>query len=211
MHAPPDHDPIPLLEAFGLAYARNDEAVFGPLADASLTDGKLPIFVIDSGGAGDGYLCSWCAKPALHLDGPSLRSLHTDKTLSIAAHESFHAIHRAYDADEDVWVDESLAEAAMSVNGFFTDQAWLDEFLHATNQAWGPGVDDPRSFDYGAGLLFGTYLWEHGGAELLAAITQEKQNGWVGIDRALGTIGSPPSGSSLSGPPWSPSTGGSGQ
>jgi len=167
-----------------------DEAVFGALPEASLTDGKLPIFVIDSRGAGDGYLCSWCAQPALHLDGPSLRSLHTDTTLSIAAHESFHAIHRAYDADEEVWVDETLAEAAMTVNGFFTDRAWLEEFLQTTNQAWGPGVNDARSFDYGAGLLFGTYLWEHGGAPLLAAITHEPANGWTGLDRALATTGS---------------------
>lgn len=167
-----------------------DEAVFGTLPAASLTQGKLPIFVIDSGGAGDGYLCSWCAKPALHLDGPSLRSLHADKTLSIAAHESFHAIHRAYDPDEEVWVDESLAEAAMTVNGFFTDQAWVADFLQSTNQAWGPGGDDARSFNYGAGLLFGTYLFEHGGPPLLAAVTHEAANGWAGIDRALAATGS---------------------
>lgn len=167
-----------------------DEVVFGTLPSASLTEGKLPIFVVDSGGAGDGYLCSWCAKPALHLDGPTLRSLHTDKTLSIAAHETFHAIHRAHDPDEEVWVDESLAEAAMTVNGFFTDQAWVKDFLQTTNQAWGPGVNDTTSFNYGAGLLFGTYLFEYGGAPLLAAVTQEAANGWTGIDRALAATGS---------------------
>ncbi|ANB16285.1 ABC transporter involved in cytochrome c biogenesis, ATPase component CcmA [Dokdonella koreensis DS-123] len=31
MIASPDHDPIPLLEARGLAFARNEEAIFGPL------------------------------------------------------------------------------------------------------------------------------------------------------------------------------------
>lgn len=166
-----------------------DELVFGALTDRTLTDGKLPVFVVDSGGAGDGYLCSWCERPALHLDGPSLRSLHTDKTLSIAAHESFHAIHRGYDPDEEVWVDESLAQSAMIVNGFYTDQTWVDEFMHNTNQAWGPGVNDVRSFDYGAGLLYGTYLFEHGGADLLNAITHEPANGWTGIDRALASVG----------------------
>jgi hypothetical protein len=166
-----------------------DELVFGSLTEGTLTDGKLPVFVVDSGGAGDGYLCIWCTRPALHLDGPSLRSLHTNKTLSIAAHESFHAIHRGYDPDEEVWVDESLAESAMSVNGFYTDQTWVDEFMHDTNQAWGPGMNDPRSFDYGAGLLFGTYLFEHGGTELLNAITHEPANGWTGIDRALASMG----------------------
>lgn len=166
-----------------------DELVFGALTEPTLTDGKLPIFVVDSSGAGDGYLCSWCERPALHLDGPVLRSLHTDKALSIAAHESYHAIHRGYDPDEEVWVDETIAEAAMIVNGFYTDQTWVDEFLHHTNQAWGPGVNDAHSFDYGAGLLFGTYLFEHGGPELLSAITHESANGWNGLDRALATVG----------------------
>jgi len=166
-----------------------DELVFGSLTGSALTDGKLDVFVIDSSGAGDGYLCGWCTPKVLHLDGPSLRSLHTDKTLSIAAHESFHAIHRGYDPDEEVWVDESLAQSAMIVNGFYTDQTWVDEFMHNTNQAWGPGVNDVTSFDYGAGLLFGTYLFEHGGTDLLNAITHEPANGWTGIDRALATVG----------------------
>jgi len=174
-----------------------DELVYGALTESALTDGKLPIFVIDSSGAGDGYLCGWCDRPALHLDGPLLRSLHTDTTLSIAAHETYHAIHRGYDADEEVWVDETLAQSAMIVNGFYTDQSWVDEFMHNTNQAWGPGVDDPHAFDYGAGLLFGTYLFEHGGVELLNAITHEPLNGWAGVDRALETIGYPATGFEL--------------
>jgi heme exporter protein A len=48
MHAPPDHDPIPLLEAFGLAYARNDEAVFGPL-DFRLNTGEVVLVEGDNG------------------------------------------------------------------------------------------------------------------------------------------------------------------
>jgi hypothetical protein len=37
-----------------------DELVFGDLSASGLADGKLPLFVIDSMGAGEGYLCSWC-------------------------------------------------------------------------------------------------------------------------------------------------------
>ncbi|HEV8547789.1 MAG TPA: hypothetical protein VGQ57_02155, partial [Polyangiaceae bacterium] len=169
-----------------------DELVFGALPDSSLTDGKLAVFVIDSNGAGDGYLCSWCGdKAVLHLDALALGSLHTDKTLSIAAHESFHAIHRAYDRTEEVWVDETLAEAAMTVNGFYTDQAWVSGFLQNTNQMWGPGITDAPSFNYGAGLLFGTYLWERGGAPLLSAITHDPAHGFAGLDHALASVGDP--------------------
>lgn len=166
-----------------------DEAVFGALVSDRLSDGKLPVFVVDSGGLGEGYLCSWCPALEFHMDGPLLRSLHTDKTLSIAAHETFHAIHRGYDADENLWVDETLAQAAMTVNGFFTDTEWLDDFLENPNVSWGPGVDDPLRYHYGAGLLFGTYLWEKGGRSLLRAITGTPANDWEGIDVALTTIG----------------------
>src|SRR5688572_12678815 len=144
-----------------------DELVFGSLDSGSLPDGKLPIFVVDSGGAGQGYLCAWCPDTELHLDGPLLRSLRSDETLSIAAHETVHAIHRGFDPNETVWVDETLAQAAMTVNGFFTDGEWLDDFLRDTNVAWGPGIDDPLAYHYGAGLLFGSFLWERGGRVLL--------------------------------------------
>jgi hypothetical protein len=170
-----------------------DELVFGGLEGphnaGRLTHGKLPVFVISSGGAGDGYLCGWCDAVELHLDGPQLMSLDTDRTLSVAAHESVHAIHRGFDQDETPWVDETLAQAAMTVNGFYTDQVWVEGFLNRTNVAWGPGIEDPRDFHYGAGLLFGTYLWEIGGSELLSAITTEPLDDWAGIDAALASTG----------------------
>jgi hypothetical protein len=165
-----------------------DEVVFGALPRA-LPDGKLPIFVVDSGGAGEGYLCSWCDGVEFHLDGPLLGALDTDETLSIAAHETVHVIHRGYDPDETVWVDETLAQAAMTVNGFFTDDDWLDDFLRDTNVAWGPSSDDPLDYHYGAGLLFGSYLWEHGGRGLLRAATSEPLDDWAGLDAALATTG----------------------
>lgn len=48
MQASPDHDPIPLLEACGLAFARNDEPVFGPL-DFRLFAGEVVLIEGDNG------------------------------------------------------------------------------------------------------------------------------------------------------------------
>jgi hypothetical protein len=166
-----------------------DELVFGALP-GDLPDGKLPIVVVDSGGAGEGYLCQWCGDIELHLDGPLLGSLHSDKAFSIAAHETVHAIHRGQDADETVWVDETLAQAAMTLNGFFTDEDWLDDFLRDPNVDWGPSTDNPLDYHYGAGLLFGTYLWEQGGRDLLHTITREPLDDWAGLDAALAATGS---------------------
>jgi hypothetical protein len=178
-----------------LGVLRTDEAVFGALPTAALPDGKLPIFVIDTNGGGAGYLCSWCGGVELHLDGTDLTPLDGDGAVSIAAHETFHAIHRAYDANEVGWLDETLAQAAMVANGFFdTDRALLNQFARKPNVNWGPGLSDTRTFDYGAGLAFGAYLWELGGPELMQAITQNPANAWVGLDAALEATGHDQSG-----------------
>ncbi|MBN8728462.1 MAG: heme ABC exporter ATP-binding protein CcmA [Xanthomonadales bacterium] len=48
MHASPDHERPPLLEARGLAFARNDEPVFGPL-DFALHAGEVVLIEGDNG------------------------------------------------------------------------------------------------------------------------------------------------------------------
>ncbi len=175
-----------------------EEAVFGALPTSQLPDGKLPIFVIDTNGGGAGYLCGWCDGVELHLDGTDLSPLDGDGAVSIAAHETFHAIHRAYDANEAGWLDETLAQAAMVANGFFsTDRALLNRFARKSNVNWGPGQSDARKFDYGAGLALGAYLWELGGAELMRAVTQNPANGWAGLEAALADTGHARSGSEV--------------
>lgn len=171
-----------------------NESVFGALRRARLPDGKQRVFIVDTAGAGDGYLCGWCTYPDLHLDAHLVGPLDGEQALSISAHELYHAIHRGYDADEEVWMDESLAEAAMTVNGFFTDVAWLSDYLGDVNRDWGPSGLDVTTVHYGACLAWGTYLWEQGGAELMKAVTSEQANGWDGLDAALESIGETRSG-----------------
>ncbi len=171
----------------------NDEEVFGAMDTSGFPNQKLAIFLVNTGGMGDGYICptemGWCDYYCIHLDPVQMDPIDGDYALAVAAHETFHMIHHFHDPNEHMWVDESLAEAAMSVNGFFTDVAWLDSFMNNPNQDWGPGDPEHGTAHYGGFLLWGTYLWEYGGVELMAAITDEPVDGWNGIDNALASIG----------------------
>ncbi len=166
------------------------EQNFAPVKLEELPGGKIPIFVIDTGRAGEGYVCGWCENWELHLDGKILSPLDGDRALGIAAHELFHIVHRGYDLDELPWVDETLAQAAMVAAGFSTnDQDWLARYLSNPNVNWGPGNVELTAFHYGAGLTFGTYLWEQGGAQLMRAATLETEDDWLGLDLALEASG----------------------
>lgn len=169
----------------------NDETVFGPMDDAAFPEGKLEIHIVDTNGGGDGYLCGWCSYPQLHMDGVILQPLDDPYSIAIAAHETYHVIHRGYDGNEVQWIDESLAEAAMTANGFFTDTDWLDSFLANPDQNWGPGSPALGGFNYGAALLWGTFLYERGGVDLMTAITSEPTDDWAGVDAALDAVGDP--------------------
>lgn len=187
---PESHDPT--LGVFAL-----DEAVFSPLKTEQYAGGKLPVFIVDTHGSADGYICSWCDEPSLHLDGKVLSPIDEDLALSISSHELYHAIHRGYDADESIWIDETMAEAAMVVNGFLTDIDPFTQYLMQPNVAWGPSITQIGDFKYGAGLSFGTYLWEQGGVPLMQAVTREPSNGWQGLDNALASVGDGRSGFDL--------------
>jgi hypothetical protein len=75
------------------------------------------------------------------------------------------------------------------VNGFFTDGPALSAYTGNPNVDWGPAGADVTNFQYGAGLAFGTFLWERGGTELMRAITSEPLDGFAGLDAALETTG----------------------
>lgn len=167
----------------------NNEEIFGTIVETSTPEGKVAVYIVDTEGGGDGYLCGWCRTPQIHLDGVVLDPIDGDFPVSIAAHESYHIIHHGYDGNETMWVDESLAQAAMTANGFFTDLDWLGNFMADPDQNWGPGEPELGEFNYGAALLFGSLLWERGGPALMQAITAEPVNGWDGLDAALAAAG----------------------
>ena len=174
----------------GVIYTNQE--VFGELSVTEFPDNKVHLFIVDSDGRGDGYICpttyGWCDFYCIHLDG-ALMDLQTDYAMAVASHELFHLIHHYIDSDEHMWVDETLAQTAMTVNGFYTDSNWVRDWLNNTDRNWGPGDPEHGSQHYGAFLTWGLYLWEYGGVDLINAIANEQEDGWLGIDLALEATG----------------------
>ncbi|MFC1890640.1 MopE-related protein [Thermodesulfobacteriota bacterium] len=156
----------------------NDTDLFGDVPDALDGDSKIYILLLDIPGYGgyefDGYFNAFDQYPddftwgtygehsneveMLYVNS-EIRPVTADATLSVVAHELEHMIHWNYDTDESSWVDESMAEAAMTVNGYYTDQAWVADFMSNPNIQ----LTQSTYVHYGACLLWGTYLYEQFG------------------------------------------------
>jgi len=183
----------------------NDVEVFGEIPDALDGDPKIYILFFHIAGYGgyefDGFFRSFDQYPdsytwstygehsneveMLYLNS-HIRPIDDEMTLSVAAHELEHMIHWGYDEDEESWVDESCAEAAMTVNGYYTDQGHVAYFLAHTDTQ----LTDTGHIDYGACLLWGTYMYEQfQGLGILGAWVADPANGEAGVDSTLAYIG----------------------
>jgi len=122
-----------------------------------------------------------------HADIVYLDGVRNDPTseyvLGVLAHEFQHLIHLAYDPDEVNWLDETLSETSMVLCGYMGDlTAWVPSFLNNPNQTL---TQDNPGFNYGAGMLFGTYLLERFGTGFFTDLEADQDNGIVSIDTAL--------------------------
>ena len=103
--------------------------------------------------------------------------------LAVEAHEFTHLIIYNYDPNESSWVQESLAEAAMVLCGWYTDEAWVEDFASAPETALIP--PDAYSLNYGAALLFGTYLMDRYGESILGDLVADTASGVDGVESVL--------------------------
>ena len=173
-------------------------SVFGEPTDVDL-DGTIHVLYDDLGqfqGTGfDGYI-----RPEDMLGGPNsndaevlyLDGVRNDITgeymLGVIAHEFQHMIHLNHDLDEDGWMDETLSEASMVATGYYGDlDTWVaNDFAKQPNQSL---TVSPPTFNYGAGFLFGAYLFQRFEPSFLAALVSEQKNGMAGLDAVLSTEG----------------------
>jgi len=113
----------------------------------------------------------------------------SDYMLSIQSHEFQHLIHWGHDADEEGWLDEAMSELAMVLTGFDDDSAWVSSWL---NDPSDPLFSNGPDYNYGILLLFGTYLWERFGDELIRDLVEDTANGTDSLEAVL-ELADPPS------------------
>lgn len=123
----------------------------------------------------------------LYLNSASKTTpIASDYMKSVVAHEFEHLITFNYDPEETSWLNESCGEAAMTLCGYYTDKN------HVKNYAEHPGtvlVSD-QYVNYGACLLWGTYLFEQLGKDFFKPLTRNKKQGVESINEVLKEVGS---------------------
>jgi hypothetical protein len=107
----------------------------------------------------------------------------------VFAHEFQHLIHFDQDPDEQVWVDEAMADLAGFLCGYGHPSGHIAYYMiyHPVTSLtfWGSGLED-----YGASYLFALYLYEKfGGVPFISALVQEQANGIEGIENTLAAFG----------------------
>jgi immune inhibitor A len=117
---------------------------------------------------------------------------------SILAHEFYHMIQFANDANEETWINEGMADVAIEVNGLasLTASHTSDYSVNAGDQLtnW-----DGQLYDYGNAYSYLSYLLEHYGPpddpstptneaySLADDITKVAGDGIAGLDQVLAT------------------------
>jgi hypothetical protein len=115
---------------------------------------------------------------------------------SILAHEYYHMIQFANDANEETWVNEGMADVAIEVNGFgsLTSSHTSDYANTPEDQltTW-----DGELYDYGNAYAYFSYFLEHYGPNddaatevkenyaLAQPVTQFERDGLAGVDDIL--------------------------
>ncbi|MBI3927763.1 MAG: hypothetical protein HY319_19640 [Armatimonadetes bacterium] len=115
------------------------------------------------------------------------RRVSGDYMLGVLSHEYQHLLHHPHDSEEEPWLSEMIAEAAMSVNGFHTD------YGHAVRHLAHPErpLVSQTYVDYGACMLFGTYLLERYGKGFYQELASNPTHGVASIDQTLERLGQP--------------------
>jgi hypothetical protein len=111
--------------------------------------------------------------------------------LGVLAHEFQHMLQWNIDPMENNWLDETLAQAAMVLNGYLGDLPSANIYIQNYISTLPLIVaDDSHDYPYGAGLLFASYLIDRFGESVISDIASDSERGAVSITSALSSYGS---------------------
>lgn len=122
----------------------------------------------------------------LYLD-TNPQNAGSENAFGVLAHEFQHLIHWRHDPNEAIWVNEGCAEYATFVCGYQVRNhvSAFQQNPHVSLVNWPQGMQSQVAH-YGAVYLWMLYLHEHyGGAQTIATIVKNRENGISGINSAL--------------------------
>ena len=107
--------------------------------------------------------------------------------LSTLAHEFQHLIHFNYDTNELTFINEGCSLAAEVICGYpIYDQSYFVSQTNVNLLSWQREISD-----YSRAARFMTYLRDQVGAGVFKPLVQNAQDGVLGLDAALQSIGTP--------------------
>ena len=112
----------------------------------------------------------------------------------VFAHEYQHLLHDDYDADEELFVNEGMADLAEFLTGYGVATKGHVDAAYANPEnslvVWGDQGDLEILTDYGQAYLFQLYLLEKLGPAFIQALFHNSANGISGINSTLAAAGS---------------------
>jgi hypothetical protein len=118
----------------------------------------------------------------LHLNATGANAPDSDYMLGVVIHEFVHLINYRYDPNDEGWLNESLAEAAMTLGGYKTDLPIGQQYVKQTANT--PLCVTGYS-NYGATFSWGSYMLDRFGPTFLAQVLQDPAHGPPSIEAHL--------------------------
>jgi hypothetical protein len=110
----------------------------------------------------------------------------------LLAHEFQHMIHWNVHPNQNIWINEGMAELAMKINGYDTggpESLFMSNpDVQLNNWSSPPNTAIPH---YGAAYLFMNYLYDHYGPQIIHAIMAAPGADIDAIDEAFAALGKP--------------------
>ncbi len=190
----PSTDIDALGEVFDLKIYPNATYWFHPENPYSMIDIRIYDFGDGPGNVGGFFLGSPATRNDMFVDSEDLK-YSREWAFEILAHEFQHLLHYDTDPNEDVWLNEGLADLSVRISlGPGTDgvQSHLEAYEdHPDNDLllWDEG-EPPGNIetiaDYGRAYSFISYIADHfGGREIIKDIVKDTRNSISSIDAAL--------------------------